>query len=49
MRTGKIEVYLEAIKFAPACNKVLSKLFLKADTIVLFPTSGYSGNVSRYS
>jgi hypothetical protein len=29
-----------------ACNKVLRNLFLKPDTIGLFPTYGYTGNVN---
>jgi hypothetical protein len=42
---GNIEVFLEAITKASACNKVLRKRFLKPNTIGLIPTGGYSGNV----
>jgi G:T-mismatch repair DNA endonuclease (very short patch repair protein) len=48
IQIGKIEVFLEAITIASACNKVLRKRFLKANTIGLIPTGGYSGNV-KYS
>jgi hypothetical protein len=48
MEIGNIEVFLEAITMASACNKVLFKQFLKPDTIGLIPTGGYSGNV-KYS
>jgi len=46
MQIGNIEVFLEAITFASACNKVLRKRFLKSDTVGLIPTGGYSGNVN---
>jgi len=42
-----IEVFLEAIAIASACKKVLRKRFLKPDTIGLFITGGYSGNVKH--
>jgi len=45
---GNIEVFLEALTIASACNKVLRKNFLKADTIGLIPPGGYSAN-RRYS
>jgi hypothetical protein len=45
---GNIDVFLESITLASACNKVLQKLFLQPNTIGLIPTGGYSGNV-RYS
>jgi len=48
METGKIEVFLEALTIASACNKVLRKKFLKPETIVLLPPGGYSAN-NRYS
>jgi hypothetical protein len=43
---GNIEVFLEAITIASACNKVLRKRFLRPDTIGLLPPGGYSGNVT---
>jgi hypothetical protein len=46
MAIGKIEVFLEAITIASACNKVLRKRFLKPDTTGLIPTGGYSSNVN---
>jgi hypothetical protein len=42
---GKINLFLESITIASACNKVLRKLFLQPNTIGLIPTGGYSGNV----
>jgi len=46
IQIGNIEVFLEAITIASACNKVLRKQFLKPDTIGLITTGGYSGNVN---
>jgi len=46
IQIGKIEIFLEAITIASACNKVLRKMLLKADTLGLIPTGGYSGNVN---
>jgi len=43
---GDIEIFLEAIKTASACNNLLRKQFLKPDTIGVIPTGGYSGNVN---
>jgi hypothetical protein len=37
MEIGNIEVFLEALKIASACNKVLRKKFLKPETIGLIP------------
>jgi hypothetical protein len=45
---GNIEVFLEALTIASACNKVLRKKFLKPDTIGLILPGGYSAN-RRYS
>jgi hypothetical protein len=45
---GNIEVFLEALTIAPACNKVLRKEFLKYETIGLIPPGGYGCN-RRYS
>jgi len=38
MHVGNIEVFLESIKIASACNKVLRKRFLQPDTIGLIQT-----------
>ena len=46
LRVGNIEVFMEAVTIASACNTVLRKQFLKPDTIGLIPTGGYSGNVN---
>jgi len=46
MQIGHIEVFLEAISIAIACNKVFCKRFLKPNIIGLLPTGGYSGNVN---
>jgi len=46
MQIGNIEVFVEAITVASACNKVLHKCFLKPDNIGLILTGGYSGNVN---
>ena len=43
---GNIEVFMEAITIASACNKVLRKQFLKPETIGLIPTGEYSGNAN---
>jgi len=45
---GHIDVFVESITIAFACNKVLRKRFLKPDTIGLIPTGGYTCN-NRYS
>jgi hypothetical protein len=46
MEIGNIEVFLESITIASACNRVLRKRFLKPATIGLVPTGGYTGNVN---
>jgi hypothetical protein len=43
MKIGNIEVFLESITVASACNKVLRNRFLKPG---LIPTGGYTGNVN---
>ena len=48
MQTGRIDVFVESITIASACNKVLRKRFLKPDTKGLIPTGGYTCN-NRYS
>jgi len=44
MEIGNIDVFLEAVTIASACNKVLRKQFLKPQTIGLIPTGGNSCN-----
>jgi hypothetical protein len=46
MRVGNIDVFQESVTIAPACKRVLRKLFLKHETIGLIPTGGYIGNVN---
>jgi len=41
-----IDLFLEPITIASACNKVFCKRLLKPDTIGLIPSGGYSGNVN---
>jgi len=48
MEIGNIEIFLETVTIASACNKVLRKKFLKPETIGLIPAGGYSAN-SKYS
>jgi len=48
MHVGNIEVFLESVTIASACNKVLRKRFLQPDTIGLLPTGGYTCN-NKYS
>jgi len=48
MEIGNIEVFLESVTIASACNKVLRKKFLKPETVGLIPAGGYSAN-NRYS
>ena len=44
LHIGNIDVFHEFV-IASACNKVLRKRFLKPNTIGLFPSDGYTGNV----
>ena len=44
MGIGNIDVFLESITIASACNKVFRKRFLKSETIGLIPPGGYSCN-----
>ena len=44
MQIGNLEVFLESIIIAFACNKFLHKRFLQPDTIGLIPTGGYTCN-----
>jgi len=48
LEIGSIEVFLEALTIASACNKVLRKKFKKPETIGFIPPGGYSAN-PRYS
>jgi hypothetical protein len=41
---GNIEVFLEVITIASACNKVFRKEFLTPDALGLIPTGGYTNN-----
>jgi len=44
LEIGNIEVFLDALTIASACNKVLRKKLLKPETIGLIPPGGYSAN-----
>jgi hypothetical protein len=44
LQIGNIEVFLESLTIASACNKVLKCEFFNPDTIGLFPTGGYTSN-----
>jgi hypothetical protein len=46
MLVGNIDVFLESVTYASACNNVLRKLFLKPDTTGLIPMGGYTGNIN---
>jgi len=48
LQIGHIDVFVEAITVASACNKVLRKRFLQPDTIGLILKGGYNCN-KRYS
>jgi len=48
MHIGNIEVFLEALTIALACNKILRKRFLQLDTIGLIRTGEYTRN-NKYS
>jgi len=41
MQIGNIDVFIESITIASACNKMLRKRFLQPDTNGLIPTGGY--------
>jgi hypothetical protein len=45
---GNIDVFLESMTIASACNKVLRKEFLRPETIGLIPAGGYSCS-NKYS
>jgi hypothetical protein len=42
MQIGNIDVFVESITIASACNKMLRKSFLKPNTIGLIPARGYT-------
>ena len=44
LHIGNIDVFVEAITIASACNKFLRKRFLKADKTGPIPTGGYTCN-----
>ena len=44
MQKGNLEVFLESVSIASACNKILVKSFLQPDTIGFIPTGGYTCN-----
>jgi hypothetical protein len=41
---GNIDVFIESVTVASACNKVLRKQFLKPEMAGLIPTGGYTAN-----
>ena len=43
---GNIDVFLESVIIASACNKVKLKRLLKPNTIGLIPSGEYNGNVN---
>lgn len=45
MQLGNIQVFLEVIKIASACNTLLRKRFLESDTIGLISIGGCTANV----
>jgi hypothetical protein len=48
LQIGNIEVFLESLTIASACNRMLQRKFLKPDTIGLIPTGVYTCN-NKYS
>ena len=44
---ANVDVFLEAITIASACNKVLRERFLKPNTIGLIPIGGYRCNINH--
>ena len=43
---GNIDVFLESVNIASACNKVLRKQFLKPNSIGIISPGGYTGKVN---
>jgi len=48
LQIGNIEVFLQSLTIASACNKVLRRKFLKPDTVGQIPKKGYTCN-NKYS
>ena len=46
IQIGNIDVFLESVTIASACNKMMLKRFVKPNTIGLIPSGGYTGNVN---
>ena len=46
IQIGNIDVFLESVTIPSTCNKVMRKRFLKPNTIGLYPSGGYTGNVN---
>jgi hypothetical protein len=42
LKIGKLEVFLESMTIASACNKVFRKKFLQPERIGLIPAGGYT-------
>jgi hypothetical protein len=47
LQIGNIDVFLESVTIASACNTLLRKRFLKPNTIGLIPPGGYTGNINH--
>ena len=46
IQIGNIDLILDSVTIASACNKVMRKRFLKPNTICLIPSGRYTGNVN---
>jgi hypothetical protein len=46
LEIGQVEVFLESVTIAIACNKAFRRRSIKPDTIGLIPTEGFTGNVN---
>ena len=46
LQIGHIDVFLEFVTIASACNKVMRKRFLKPNTIGLINPGAYTGNIN---
>ena len=44
LQIGNVEVFLESMTIASACNKVIRKKFLLPDRIGIIPIGGYTVN-----
>jgi hypothetical protein len=47
LEIGNIEMFVEAVTIASACNKVFRKRFLKPNTIGVIPSGGYTDNAPK--